>query len=88
MNIKRSNANEYYGKKSFDNTEDLKKKEEELRSKGYSFVRKGNRRKIKPIKGDFHGLAWGVDEDTKGLVYYYTPSKLVFKTYYSMAHLW
>lgn len=87
--IKRTNAHEFYGKKSFASVSELKEKEEELRAKGYVFVRKGNSRKIKPVKGgNFHGIAWGLDDETKVLVYYYTSSELVFQTYSSLCHLW
>jgi hypothetical protein len=86
--IKRTNAHEFYGKKVFFSVSELKEKEEELRAKGYVFVRKGNRRKIKPVKGNFHGIAWGLDDETKVLVYYYTGRYLVFQTYYSLCHLW
>lgn len=76
------------GKRWFSSVSELKEMEAELRSKGYTFVRKGNKNTIKPDHGDFHGLAWGIDEQTKTLVYYYTSRKLVFETYYTMAHLW
>lgn len=88
MKITRKTAKDLYGKASFESVKELKEKEEELRVKGYTFVRKGNRRRIKPMPGNFHGIAWGLDDETKALCYYYTNKEFVFQTYSSVCHIW